>query len=132
MFGISGCIGFLVDVAILYLLKDFLGLYGARVISFICAVYATWSFNRTLTFKNFDSGMRQKTEFFTYFGLMLIGGLINYLIYASLVTFSQLIHELPIIGVAIASVVSMFVNYASSSFLFLRREESKNTLHFSE
>jgi putative flippase GtrA len=63
---------------------------------------------------------------------MLVGGLINYLIYASLVTFSQLVHQSPIIGVAIASLVSMFVNYASSSFLFLRREECKNTLHSSE
>jgi len=125
LFGISGCIGFVVDVAILYLLMGFLGLYGARVISFICAVYVTWSFNRLLTFKNYDSGMHQKSEFLAYLGLMLCGGAINYAIYASLVTCSDQVHEFPIIGVALGTSVSMFVNYASSSFLFSRREGFK-------
>ena len=51
-FGFSGSVGFLVDVAVLYLAMaigaDF---YLGRGISFFCAVFATWQINRTFAFK---------------------------------------------------------------------------------
>ena len=42
LFCVVGVVGFVVDTAVLYLLKSILGLYGARGVSFIAAVFSTW------------------------------------------------------------------------------------------
>ena len=50
-FGIAGGIGFVVDVAVLYLaLAVGANFYLGRGISFICAVFATWRANRNFAF----------------------------------------------------------------------------------
>ena len=117
-FGVAGVIGFAVDTQILYLLKTSMGLYGARVASFVCAVFVTWNFNRLITFRHFDSGLKKRNEFFAYFLLMLGGGFVNYLVYAVLVTYSAGASQSPIIAVAAGSLSGMIVNYFSSLYLY--------------
>jgi len=118
-FTVAGALGFVVDVGLLYLLKKALGLYLGRIISFLCAAATTWLFNRSITFGTRKSGHSRVIEFFFYVSLMLIGGTINYIIYAILVTKYSLVATHPIIGVAVGSAAGMLVNLVTTRvFLF--------------
>lgn len=121
LFGCVGGLGFIVDSAVLYLLKSVLGLYGARGVSFIVAVFATWLLNRSITFKERRYHYWYQ-EFAYYFLYMILGGLINIGVYMFLVTISTTINQYPIIGVAIGSIAGMVVNYLSSRFLIFKEK----------
>lgn len=97
-------------------------MYIARALSFISAVFVTWSLNRSITFKHRISGQSQLKEFFTYFLYMISGGLINYAVYVVLISTNQLIYELPVIAVAIGSIAGMFTNYMLSAYLFSHKK----------
>lgn len=116
LFGAVGSIGFIVDSAVLYLFKTWLGLYGARLISFIAAVWVTWWLNRNITFQksHYQSIWR---EFFHYFVCMLTGGLINIGTYGLLVYHSQYMATNPIFAVAIGSLTGMMVNFMASKLI---------------
>ena len=49
-FCVAGTLGFIADVAVLWLVLDHLGLYLGRVVSFMVAVTVTWVVNRHLAF----------------------------------------------------------------------------------
>ena len=119
-FGISGTLGFIVDTGILYALKGILGLYIARVISFLFAMTCTWLFNRSIKFRAQRSGHSKKKEFGIYFVLMLLGGFFNYSTYAWLVSQSVEVSSNPVLGVAAGSLVGMVVNLLTSRFLLYR------------
>ena len=118
LFGIAGSIGFLIDSGVLYLLKDSLGLYLARVISFLCAVFVTWLINRNTTFKKSTSKLNTNAEITSYLLIMLFGGVINYLIYSYFITYSSFAFRFPIIAVAAGSIGGMVINFISSNLLF--------------
>ena len=124
LFAISGTLGFLVDSLTLYLLKGALGLYLARAVSFLAAVFFTWLFNRSLTFRNQRSGYYRRSEFGVYLALMAVGGSVNYLIFSLLVFFIPLVHAEPIIGVAAGSIAGMFVNWVTSKYFLFRKSKS--------
>ncbi len=120
LFGMVGTIGFLVDSTVLYLLKGAVGLYWGRAISFFCAAATTWLLNRTFTFRGHSSGHGPLKEMFVYIGLMMLGGAVNYLVYAVLVANSALVVAFPILGVAAGSLAGMGVNLLTSRFLLFR------------
>ena len=120
LFGLVGVIGFLVDSGVLYLLKSSMGLYYGRLVSFICAVLTTWILNRHLTFSQRASGLSLIHEFSRYFGLMLGGGVVNYVTYALLVYFVEFVASQPVWGVAAGSCAGMLVNYLTARFLVFR------------
>lgn len=122
-FVLSGIIGFMTDTGILYLLKDFLGLYGARAISFVSAVFATWVFNRSITFRNRTSGHAKAREFGIYIALMLAGGSINYAIYAFMIASYAIVAQQPVLGVACGSIAGMTINLLTSRFLLFRHQQ---------
>ncbi len=111
LFGIAGGAGFVVDTAVLYALKGALGPYGARVISFICAVLATWLINRSFAFKGQSANLPIWREFLHYLGAMILGGAVNYAVYAVLVATIPLVAEQPVLGVAAGVIAGMFVNF---------------------
>lgn len=119
LFGIVGTIGFLVDVGVLYLVKNLFGFYIGRTLSFISAVFVTWFLNRTFTFKQ-RSKKSILGEFLYYFWCMIFGGLANLLAYYLLISHYALIAESPIIGVAIGSLVGMLINFITSKFLVFK------------
>ena len=121
LFGLVGLVGFLVDAGVLYLLKSTLGLYFGRLVSFVCAVFATWVLNRLLTFRHRFSGLSLKHEFGRYFVMMLGGGLVNYLSYALLVYSVEAIANQPIWGVAVGSLAGMMVNYLLAKFFVFQK-----------
>jgi len=118
VFGLVGALGFMIDAAVLYLLKSSLGLYLGRAISFFCAVIVTWILNRSLTFKGEKRKRRLVFEFMHYMVLMLIGGLFNVGTYYLMVHQSELVKIYPIIGVAAGSIIGMFVNFSTSRLMF--------------
>ncbi len=125
-FGLVGTIGFLVDVALLYFLTGFIGLFYGRVVSFLLAVVATWLLNRRWTFKRRKSGLRNHYEFAVYLALMLIGGSLNYGAYVWLIVANQVVQQHPVIGVAVGSLLGMLFNFWSSRLILFRCSDDKN------
>jgi putative flippase GtrA len=119
-FGLVGVFGFVVDAAILYILKDSLGLFYARFFSFLAAVFSTWVVNRSLTFRDRKSGLSARREFSRYLLFMLGGGIVNYGVYAWLIVSYLVALENPILGVAAGSLAGMTVNLLSSRLLLYR------------
>jgi putative flippase GtrA len=113
MFGISGVIALFIDIGVLYVLKPLLGLYGARVCSFLGAATFTWLFNRSITFKGPKSGAIV-VEYLSYLSTMALGGGINYLTYALSIQLVDAIREQPAWGVALGSLVAMAFNFMSA------------------
>ncbi len=112
LFGIAGGAGFVVDTAILYLLKGTLGPYGARAMSFLCAVFTTWLINRSFAFKAQRADhLPIWREFLHYLGAMILGGVVNYAIYAILVATIPLFAEYLILAVAAGVAGGMVVNF---------------------
>ena len=119
-YALSGVAGFIVDSSVLYLLKDIMGLYAARLVSFLCAAFSTWMFNRAITFRNRNSGHSKDNEFGFYLALMMIGGGINYGVYAFMIARYAVIALYPVFGVAAGSLAGMTVNLVTSRFLLFR------------
>ncbi len=111
LFAIAGGAGFVVDTAVLYLLKGALGLYGARAISFVCAVATTWIINRSFAFKGQSAELAIWREFLRYLAAMILGGAVNYAVFAAMVATIPLVAEQPVLGVAAGVVAGMFVNF---------------------
>lgn len=122
LFAIAGGAGFVVDTAVLYLLKGALGLYGARAISFVCAVATTWIINRSFAFKGQSANLPIWREFLHYLGAMILGGGVNYAVYAALVAMVPLVAEQPVIGVAAGVLAGMFVNFMLADKLVFRQK----------
>ena len=120
LFCIAGTIGFLVDASVVQALVA-LGAdpYAARLFSFLCALTATWAFNRHYTFGAARSA-RVGREWLRYFFAMLGGFAVNYSVYAVLVYSLPTIRQWPALGVAAGSIAGLVVNYLSSRFWVFR------------
>ena len=119
-FGIAGGIGFVVDVAVLYLaLAAGANFYLGRGLSFLCAVFATWQVNRNFAFKP-SGALSLWQEWWRYLLAMLGGGAINYLCSAIAVTFLPPSPWTPMVGVAVGSIAGMSVNFISSRLFVFR------------
>ena len=117
LFGIAGTLGFLVDAGVVSLLVNGLGAnpYLARLVSFLCAVAATFAFNRRYTFAA-SAPQSLWAQGRRYLLAMSGGFVVNYGSYAALVHGSELVRDWPVIGVAVGSVAGLVVNYLSSRF----------------
>jgi len=115
LFGIVGVIGFVVDVSTLLLARDWLGVYAARVLSFVVAATATWLLNRRLTFTVRRESMGLLREYVGYVGAMVAGAAVNYVIYSGLVWYLGHTPLRLVIYVAIGAVAGMCVNYLGAS-----------------
>ena len=119
-FGIAGTIGYLVDVAVLYLVMETLGLYVGRVLSFLMAATTTWLFNRAITFSNRPSGISLAAEYRSYLLFMLGGALVNYGAYVAAL---QSVDGMPpYLAVALGSLSGMLVNFLLSRKLLFKNQ----------
>jgi putative flippase GtrA len=127
LFSVVGGIGFLVDVATLYLAIGALGagLYGGRLISYVTAATVTWLLNRRYTFRDRRSDKRL-AEWGRFLAANATGGLVNYATYAYLVTVYTIAATYPVLGVAAGSVVGLTVNFCLSRYLVFRGRDSSN------
>ncbi|UCU98663.1 GtrA family protein [Acidovorax radicis] len=121
-FVVAGLVGLVVDIAVLTALREPLGIYSARVASFVFAATATWLLNRILTFAGRSSGVSVWNEYLRYMGLMLGGGLVNFTTYSVLVwKFEQTPLWLSLY-VCVGSLAGMVVNYLSASYWLYRHK----------
>lgn len=122
LFCIAGVIGFLVDAGLVQGLVGGFGFdpYLSRVASFLCALTATWLFNRRYTFvPRRDEPLWR--EWLRYFVAMLGGFAVNYGVYAAMVYALPLVRAWPVLGVAAGSIAGLTVNYASSRWWVYRQ-----------
>lgn len=122
LFCVAGALGFLVDASVVSLLVNVLDWnpYLGRLVSFLCAVVATFVFNRRYTFGRTSSKplWRQWSEYL----LAMTGGFaVNYGAYAVLVHQLALVREWPVLGVAAGSVLGLAVNFVSARYWVFRR-----------
>jgi putative flippase GtrA len=125
-FGLVGVAGFVVDAGLLRLLLTAgLGYYSGRAISFLAAATTTWVLNRSFTFRRDapSAFAHPVTEWLSYLGLMLIGGVANYGAYALAVAFSETVQAHPEIGVALGSVAGMVINFWTSKLMIFERPQ---------
>lgn len=120
-FGIVGVVGLCVDMFFLYILKGFLGPYWARLVSFFIAVFVTWIFNRNITFNGRSSSFSLLEEFVAYLGLMIFGGLVNYIAYVVVLFNLENVGYGMYIGVVVGSVSGMFINFFTSKHMLFKK-----------
>jgi putative flippase GtrA len=117
-FGFVGCAGFCVDAGVLYLALYVLEMnyYSGRIISYALAASSTWYLNRRFTFVDTRNDNRFR-EWMRFVMLNLVGGGLNYAIYAAYVRTHVGSAAAPAIGVALGSIAGMFVNFSLSKWL---------------
>src|SRR5690606_40279129 len=100
--GVGGGLAFLVDAGLLQILVRGLGSdpYLARLGSFLCAVTATWVFNRRITFRGCVTGGSLGREWARYVVSQLGGFSMSYTNYAALIRTLKSVRQCPGIGVA--------------------------------
>jgi putative flippase GtrA len=115
VFALTGVLGFLIDVSVLYVLM-WLGLnfLSARFGSFLCAVTTTWLINRLKTFRTAQRPSAR--EFIRYLAAMSVGGVVNYAAsYAAIKTLPEQSLR-GVIAVAVGSLLGLTLNFAASKF----------------
>ncbi|WP_133650912.1 GtrA family protein [Paraburkholderia flava] len=123
-FAVAGVFGFVVDAGILYLaLHAGTGPYVGRVISFLCAVFATWQINRRYTFRSTvkRSAWREWNE---YLLAMAFGGVCNYGVYVLAFRLLPPMALAPFFAVAVGSIAGMFVNFCTAKMWVFRHARS--------
>jgi putative flippase GtrA len=117
-FSLVGIAGFLVDWAILSLALSMMGLgfYSGRVLSFLGAATFTWTGNRQFTFRQASRDGPTK-QWQRFIGVNLVGGLVNYAVYAALIYNFATVQSWPVIGLAVGSITGLAFNYTGSRLL---------------
>ncbi len=112
-FALVGVVGFLVDAGVLtFALSLGANFYTGRVFSFFCAVTATWYMNRIYTFASQDP--RLLCEWGCFVSTNAFGGLINFAIYALLVSTIGLFASYPVAAIGVGSVAGLLWNFIVS------------------
>ncbi len=128
-FAIVGALGFAVDVAVLALAIEVLGLgpWVGRAISFAVTVTFTWAMNRQLTFsdRKAHGAAGAAREWARFVAANAIGLCVNYAVYAALVAWGPQILAIPYVAAGCGSVAGLFFNYAASSRLVFKPASEK-------
>ena len=116
LFAVGGVLGLLVDATIVQALVTAAGwnAYLARVLSFLLAATVTWWWNRRYTFAGRRSNRPAHAEWLHWLGLMSVGALVNYGVYALLLIRYPILHRWPAAAAAAGSAVAALVNFATA------------------
>jgi putative flippase GtrA len=120
-FAVSGGLGFGVDTGLLYALMALSVPFSAgRALSFLGAATFTWWFNRRHTF---HSNVRREAswgEWLHYLAAMAIGGAVNYGVSVWSYQSFGIMHEYPVLALALGTGVGMVFNFLSARFVVFR------------
>lgn len=120
-FAIVGALGFLVDLAMLWLGLNLLHLdvYSARIVSFAVTVTFTWALNRRVTFgdRRAHGIGAMAHEWMRFVVVNSIGLAANYAVYAVLVTYGSGWLAIPYVAAGCGSAAGLVFNYVASSRL---------------
>jgi putative flippase GtrA len=122
-FAVVGVVGLVVDTVVLYAaLALGAGLYSGRVVSYLAAASTTWALNRRFTFESHES-QSKLAQWAKFLAANSVGGLVNYSVYAALVSASPLVASMPVIAVCAGSIAGLAVNFTlSRKFVFRNRD----------
>lgn len=117
-FCLVGALGFLIDASVLQVLLRTVATnpYKARIFSFLAAASFTWFCNRHYTFRTANRASR--AEWLRYIGLMALGALVNYAVYALCIATTAYSRAQPWTAVAAGSVAALGVNFTLSRLLY--------------
>jgi putative flippase GtrA len=117
-FGVIGGVGFIVDAGIMTILNSVFSveLFHSRIISFCIAVSVTWYLNRTHTFSNRKSQCAAR-EWMRYVIVNGVGAALNLAIFFYLIHHVNTMSTIPVIPLAIASLLAMTFNFLMSKYL---------------
>jgi putative flippase GtrA len=119
-FGLSGVAGLAVDVAVLYLaLFAGFGYFLGRALSFLAAVWMTFTINRHFAFRGAASESLWR-QWGHYLMAMLGGGAVNYGAYTLAIVYLPQQPLLGLYAVAIGSLCGALVNFISAKMLVFR------------
>ncbi len=121
-FALVGVVGFVVDAGVLQALITLAGWgpIAARAVAVPVAVFATWLLNRTVTFPLSHGGPALRS-LARYIAVSAVGASVNFLVYTVLVSISNAMAALPIVPLAMASIVALIVNYLGSKHFAFRQ-----------
>lgn len=120
MFGMVGLIGFVIDTATVYALRDAIGLYGAGLAAYFTAASGTWFCNRAWTFRHIARSDRWHVQWRRFLAANLSGFVINRGVYALLVTFVAAAARQPVIAVFAGAMAGMTLNFNLSRKMVFR------------
>ena len=115
-FAAVGTVGFLVNAALLAFGLRVLGLdpYSAGIISFLGTVTFTWWGNRVFTFADAVNTDRRALEWGRFLAVNGVGALLNYAVYAGLITFAPGPIDNPFVALAVGSLSGLVFNFLGS------------------
>lgn len=121
-FGLIGGVGFFVDGGLLSLLTSWqsMNVYAARGISFPLATAVTWFLNRCFTFRMNKVRNASKKEYIQYLMVQIGGGLLNLLVFVTLLRYYNWMDEFPILPLAVGAIFGMIFNYTFSKIWVFR------------
>ncbi len=120
IFGVVGVIGFVVDTAVVYAIRDRVGLYVAGVLAYGVAVTTTWWLNRIWTFRGLSRPGPVHRQWAAFAAASFPGLILNLGTYFLLVTVVPLCATRPVIAIAAGAVAGMFTNFTLSRTVVFR------------
>jgi putative flippase GtrA len=118
-FGLVGVVGFLVDAAALIALRQWLGPFGGRSISMLCAVTTTFALNRRFVFGGAQQGPLLR-QYFAFLAGNLVGAALNFGTYTLMITLH--VTDSALFALAIGSLAGWGANFLlSDKFVFALR-----------
>ncbi len=116
-FAAVGVVGLFADMAALTFALEILHLdpYSGRVFSYLIAATTTWALNRRFTFARAEESSAFK-QWVKFLGANAIGGVVNYAVYAAIVSLTVIGAAWPQIGVAAGSIAGLFFNFSVNKF----------------
>lgn len=118
-FGLVGTSALPIDIAVVYALRGWLGLYGAGAASYLIAVTWTFQLNRMWTFKGRGTGPIWR-QWLRFVGANLTGLVLNRGTYFLLITFSETCRAYPALPIAAGAVAGLGANFLASRRLVFR------------
>ena len=110
-FAVVGGVGFAIDAGVLTLaVRELSSVYGARALSFSCAVLVTWLLNRLYVFEP-DKRASLAAEYGRYLATQIAGALTNLAVFVALIETIPRLAATPIVPLAIGALVK----YAGSA-----------------
>jgi putative flippase GtrA len=119
-FGLVGLVGFVVDTATVYALRNALGLYLAGLAAYFTAATGTWICNRLWTFRHMARSDPWHVQWRRFLTANLGGFVINRGVYALLVTFVDVAAREPVIAVFAGALAGMTLNFNLSRKMVFR------------
>ncbi len=120
-FAAVGVVGMFADMAALAFALEILHLdvYAGRVFSYLIAATTTWALNRRYTFGAAGQAPLFR-QWLRFLGANALGGVINYAVYAAIVTLSPLGAAWPVLAVAPGALAGLAFNFTVSKFWVFR------------